>query len=350
MRIRSIHPGLFADEVFIELSPLSVLLWLGLLCAADDQGIFEWKPGVLKVHIMPGNTRPVQPLLDELKAADRIRQFGHGGRQFGAIRNFRKYQKPKYPKATYFMPPELRDYITDAPSNSESACGELDLFAQSSPTNTQKEGKAARPRENISDNLGNVVRSAQAVSPDPGNRHADGDGAGAGEGEESPSSLRSEGNKNSTEDQDLSLPVDLDRTRAAEVARAWNAMAVLNHLPTITRLTSGRRALAQQRLKDAGGIEGVRAAFVKVARSSFLRGERPGPMHEGWRCDFDFIMTEKHFTRLTEGCYDDRTIPAANGAHEGPPPGFRPRIDPETARRFGVEVEPDDADRSVSKH
>jgi hypothetical protein len=47
-RIRSIHPGFFADETFVMLSPLARLFWIGLLTEADDQGIFEWKPVTLK--------------------------------------------------------------------------------------------------------------------------------------------------------------------------------------------------------------------------------------------------------------------------------------------------------------
>lgn len=110
-RIRSIHPGLFTDEAFVSLSDAAKIFFIGLWCEADDQGVFEWKPLTLKMRLMAGSTASAEPLLAELVAVDRIKRFEAGGKSYGAVRNFRKFQRPQKPKPVYPLPPELRVYV-----------------------------------------------------------------------------------------------------------------------------------------------------------------------------------------------------------------------------------------------
>lgn len=116
-RIRSIHPGLFTDESFVSCSPLARLLVLGLWTEADDQGVFEWKPVTLKMRLLPVDGVEVSALLDEAVEQNICRRFEHGGKSYGAIRNFRKYQKPKYPSNVHPLPSELRSYVAIPPDN-----------------------------------------------------------------------------------------------------------------------------------------------------------------------------------------------------------------------------------------
>lgn len=109
-RIRSIHPGLFTDEVFVSLSPAAQILWIGLWCEADDQGAFEWKPVTLKMRLLPASEDPIGPLLAELADAGCIRQYAVDGRQYGVIRNFARFQRPKAPKEVHPLPAPLRNY------------------------------------------------------------------------------------------------------------------------------------------------------------------------------------------------------------------------------------------------
>lgn len=110
-RIRSIHPGLFTDESFVSCSPLARLLVLGLWTEADDQGVFEWKPVTLKMRLLPVDGADVTALLAEIEAQNICRRFEADGKVFGAIRNFRKYQRPKSPNAIYPLPADLRSYV-----------------------------------------------------------------------------------------------------------------------------------------------------------------------------------------------------------------------------------------------
>lgn len=118
-RIRSVHPGLFTDEAFASVSPAAQVLVIGIWTEADDFGAFEWKPVTLKMRIMPAHNVDVVALLAELEAANMVRRYEHEGRQYGAVRNFCRYQRPKKPKSVHFMPSEFRTYVASEARGSE---------------------------------------------------------------------------------------------------------------------------------------------------------------------------------------------------------------------------------------
>jgi hypothetical protein len=115
-RIRSIHPGLFTDEAFVSVSDAAQIFYIGLLTEADDQGVFEWKPITLKMRLRPASLSPVDSLLTELQDAQRIVSYEIAGRHYGAIRNFRKFQRPKYPNALHPITDEIRSYVGLSPT------------------------------------------------------------------------------------------------------------------------------------------------------------------------------------------------------------------------------------------
>lgn len=110
-RIRSIHPGFFTDENLVSVSMAARLLFLGLGVESDDKGIFEWKPLTIKMRVFPADNVDVAELLAELTAADAVRNYEIDGRQYGAIRNFRRFQKPKTPNDIHPAPLDIRNYV-----------------------------------------------------------------------------------------------------------------------------------------------------------------------------------------------------------------------------------------------
>ena len=100
-RIRSIFPSQWTDDAFVSCSPLARLLAIALRNEADDQGVFEWKPVVLKMRLLPGDTVDIAPLLEELVSTRQIVKFVEGERSYGAIRNFMVWQRPKKPSALH---------------------------------------------------------------------------------------------------------------------------------------------------------------------------------------------------------------------------------------------------------
>lgn len=110
-RIRSVHPGLFTDEAFVSLSDAAQVFFIGLWTEADDQGLFEWKPLTLRMRLRPARDGSVDDLLAELEASNCIKRLTVNGKNLGAIRNFRRFQRPKKPNAIHVLPDEFRTYV-----------------------------------------------------------------------------------------------------------------------------------------------------------------------------------------------------------------------------------------------
>jgi hypothetical protein len=100
-RIRSVHPTQWTDDEFLSCTPLARLLAIGIRNEADDGGVFEWKPLTLKRRLLPIDNCDVVLLLEELEAANIVRRYEVGGRHFGAIRNFGRFQSPRKPNLSY---------------------------------------------------------------------------------------------------------------------------------------------------------------------------------------------------------------------------------------------------------
>lgn len=119
-RIRSVHPGLFTDEAFVSLSPMARIFLVGLWTQAYDDGVFEWKPLGIKMKIIPGDNADASAILDEIERAGIVRRFDHRGKQFGAIRNFMRWQRPKKPTSSGSLPESLRSFVGDKRGESET--------------------------------------------------------------------------------------------------------------------------------------------------------------------------------------------------------------------------------------
>lgn len=109
-RIRSVHPGLWTDERFMEVSPLARLLLIGIWTECDDKGSFEWSPIKLKARLLPVDNCDVVALLEELATAGSVMKYEMGGRKLGAVRNFMRFQRPKKPNDLYPQTDEVRNY------------------------------------------------------------------------------------------------------------------------------------------------------------------------------------------------------------------------------------------------
>ncbi|MBI1213841.1 MAG: hypothetical protein GC190_20460 [Alphaproteobacteria bacterium] len=120
-RIRSVHPGFFTDDDIMNLSITARYLLLGILTECDDQGVFQWRPKTLQARIMPADNVDIELLLSELQDQNRVRRYELDGVQVGAVRNFRRWQRPKKPNSHFVITPAIRTYTAlDGPS------GELD--------------------------------------------------------------------------------------------------------------------------------------------------------------------------------------------------------------------------------
>lgn len=168
-RIRSVHPGLFTDEAFVSLSMPARMLLIGIWTEADDHGIFEWKPLSLKMRVFPADSVDVSALLKELVAADHVKMVTVSGKNYGMVRNFRKYQRPKSPSYVHPFFPEWGNYIGLKGAEGETLPVELPSFPPNGEIAPQmedeggEEGKEEGLEKEDSPALANAI--AAAIAP-----------------------------------------------------------------------------------------------------------------------------------------------------------------------------------------
>jgi hypothetical protein len=157
-RIRSVHPGLFTDECYVSVSMVARVLVPGIWTECDDRGVFEWKPLTLKMKIFPADNVDVVALLSELENANIVKRFTEQGKDYGAVRNFCKYQRPKKPAYRYPLPDHLREYV-DPPKQrgSEPVPNQLPTGGEKSP---QMEDGGWRRKEEKKD-IGAVAKATR---------------------------------------------------------------------------------------------------------------------------------------------------------------------------------------------
>lgn len=86
-----------------------------------------------------------------------------------------------------------------------------------------------------------------------------------------------------------------------EATRLFNLTAEKIKIPKVQKLSGTRRKHLKARLRDCGGLEGWKVALAKLEAIPAMRGENK----QGWKADFDFLVTESKFIKLMEGGYDN---------------------------------------------
>lgn len=240
-RIRSVHPGLWTDEAFVTLTPVARLFFIGLWNECDDRGIFQWSPLQLKMRILPLEGAQPEKLLMELVEAGFVLSYMIGGKQFGAVKNFTKYQHPKKPRYIYLVTDDVAHFVSDG----EAVPNEFPTGGEVVPIG--EEGRGGEGKEEEID---------------------------------------------SSSGDDAILTIE-------EVVEDWNTMASAIGLATVRKITETRRRQFKARLADYPELEEWQRAFRHIRNTPFLRGENK----TSWRADFDFLLQAKSFTKLTEEAY-----------------------------------------------
>jgi hypothetical protein len=330
-RIRSVHPGLFTDEAFAQLTiekPLAVAFLIGLWCEADDAGVFEWKPLGLKMKVLPGTTADAAELLAILEGLDFIRRFEVAPRAFGVVRNFVKFQRPKKPNDIHPATAEMRDYAgflpdgrrphsgTGRPSSGESSEPDpIDGDANPEPS-IFLDGASSEPPAPIAPHSSEPVPNHTETPSEIPRQREDGGGRMKDEGgkrKESSSSARAARAQTSPDDDELlaefksaaknnvaqgcanvtplrrllSEDVSLDdilsfaASRVSKLARPLENLGNYWLAPEIRAWSRDRRAAAQ--LAAAQGQATTRDAQVFIAESS-----------SGWDRAVELWRRERH--------------------------------------------------------
>lgn len=254
-RIRSVHPGLWTDEAFVSMSPLARVFFIGLWTEADDKGTFPWSPLKLKMRILPADNADVESLLGELVSGDAVMRYEVDGKEFGAIRNFTKFQRPKKPN--------------DIHPCTKEAC-------QYTGQDKKKQGVSDRDVPDQSESSSEPVpHHSGKVETDGGWRMEDGVISPKGDCA-SDNALKPE-----------------------HIVEKWNEVAPRIARPSVRDLTPERRQLTKARIAQYS-LEDFMSVFAKVESSAFLRGDL------NWKgVTFDWIMKKGNFQKIIEGNYDD---------------------------------------------
>jgi len=98
MRIRTIKPEFFIDEDLQDLEADNpgkyvMLVFAGLWGNCDKQGVFEWRPRILNLHILPFLKFDMEATLNILTEAEIIIPFVVDGKKYGFIPTFTTHQR-----------------------------------------------------------------------------------------------------------------------------------------------------------------------------------------------------------------------------------------------------------------
>jgi hypothetical protein len=107
-RARSLKPGFFHDTKLTALPPRTRLLFSGLWCYADREGLMQDDTRQIKHDVLPDDRCNVDAMLNELASATPpfIIRYEVNGIRYIQIRNFKKHQNPhvKEPASTIPAP------------------------------------------------------------------------------------------------------------------------------------------------------------------------------------------------------------------------------------------------------
>jgi hypothetical protein len=109
MRARQLKPGFFKNEDLAECSPWARLVFAGLWTMADRAGRLEDRPKRIKAELLPFDSEPILPILDELERWGFIRRYKAHGRDLMWIPRFAAHQNPHKNEKESELPPHPDD-------------------------------------------------------------------------------------------------------------------------------------------------------------------------------------------------------------------------------------------------
>lgn len=125
-RIRSIHPGLCTDEAYMEMSIEAKAAWPTFWTVADDRGAFDWKPKSIKAAILPADNVDMIAILEEWKSLGVIRAVEIDGKPCGLVKNFCRFQSPKFPSYRYELTEDMLKYVRWTPKKTGKGSSSTD--------------------------------------------------------------------------------------------------------------------------------------------------------------------------------------------------------------------------------
>ena len=110
-RARNIKPGLFSNELLVELPAFDRLAFIGLWCLADREGRLEDRVKRIKIELFPCDDYDVEAGLMRLADSGFISRYQVAGYSVIEIVNFQKHQSPHGSEKDSTLP-DINGYLT----------------------------------------------------------------------------------------------------------------------------------------------------------------------------------------------------------------------------------------------
>lgn len=129
-RIRCIKPEFFTSAQVAECSTNARLLFVGMWCFCDDNGVHPAKVKQLKMEVFPGDPvddASILELVDQLLNAGLIAEFQHGNQRYWFVTGWSKHQKIDKPSTKYPRPDDPESHHgTPARRDADRGCHDGD--------------------------------------------------------------------------------------------------------------------------------------------------------------------------------------------------------------------------------
>ena len=146
-RIRSIKPEFFTSEQVAECSTNARLLFVGMWCFCDDQGIHPDSPARLKMEVFPSDDltkADVEQYVEELVAVGLIQRYEVEGQKYLMVTGWVRHQKIDKPSKKYPLP-VAEDSTSDRVKLDEDSSNTRRALGDGKDVDVDVEGKKETP-------------------------------------------------------------------------------------------------------------------------------------------------------------------------------------------------------------
>jgi len=163
-RIRTVKPEVYRHEGLYEIEKRTGLpirlFWIGLFAVCDREGRFKWRPGSIKLDILPFDDVDVSAILEALWTAGFIVRYRSGDDEFGVIPTFLQHQVINSREAKSSIPSPSDQKCEVILHNSRVT--ETHVHARALHVHAQGEGKGREGKGKGREEEGRVVALAPA--------------------------------------------------------------------------------------------------------------------------------------------------------------------------------------------
>lgn len=154
-RIRTVKPELLTHEELFRAEeqtglPLRIA-FVGLFTQCDREGRFKWRPGTLKLGVLPFDNLDFSRVLDALVTRGFVGKYAFEGEEFGYIPSFTKHQVINNRESMSELPDPMESTLISSTSTRDARVGDA-LTTRLVQDQGERKGKERKGRGREGDN------------------------------------------------------------------------------------------------------------------------------------------------------------------------------------------------------